>query len=134
MCIRVEMFQSYIIAKGKLKIFNISSQMNYATLIKDHILTGPNYIDWRRNIKLLLSAEGPISVIEDEEPSFPEIMDGEGKAAYELFRQNNSKAKLLVSNSIGKTIKYSVKDLSFAKDILEELEKLYARQNRHAHY
>ncbi|XP_042487142.1 uncharacterized protein LOC122067377 [Macadamia integrifolia] len=116
-----------------MEVLNMSSQINYATLTKDYILTGPNYVDWRRNIKLLLTAEGLIYVIEDEKPSLPDTMEGEEKAAYELFRQNNSKAKLLVLNSIDNTIKDSIKNLSFAKDMLEELKKLYEKQNRHAH-
>ncbi|XP_042477721.1 uncharacterized protein LOC122059091 [Macadamia integrifolia] len=117
-----------------MKIFNMSSQMNYVILIKDHILTESNYVDRRRNIKLLLTAEGLMFVIEDEELSFLDTMDGEEKVAYELFQQNNSKAKLLILNSIDKTIKDSVKDLSFVKDMLEELKKLYGRQNKHAHH
>ncbi|XP_043725643.1 uncharacterized protein LOC122672213 [Telopea speciosissima] len=112
----------------------MSTQINYATLIKDHILTDPNYVDWRRNIKLLLTAEDLMSVIEQDEPEFLQNEDPIAKAAYELFRQNKSKAKLLVLNSVEKTIANSVKDLYLTKDMMEELKEMYGREERHVHH
>ncbi|XP_043699772.1 uncharacterized protein LOC122650421 [Telopea speciosissima] len=112
----------------------MSTRMNYAVLIKDHVLTGPNYVDWRRNIKLLLSAEGLMFVLDEDEPEFPNEENPESKPAYELFRQKNSKAKLLVLSSLEKTIADSVKDLYLTKDMMEELKEMYGREERHAHH
>ncbi|XP_043705338.1 uncharacterized protein LOC122655188 [Telopea speciosissima] len=112
----------------------MSTQMNYAALIKDHVLTEPNYVDWRRNIKLLLSVEGLMSVLDKDEPEFPNEENPKSKPAYELFRQKNSKAKLLVLSSLEKTIDDSVKDLYLTKDMMEELKEMYGREERHAHH
>ncbi|XP_042494996.1 uncharacterized protein LOC122074209 [Macadamia integrifolia] len=67
----------------EFQIFNMSSQMNYATLIKDHITIGPNYVDWRRNIKLLITAED--KTIKDcvKDPSFAKDMLEEFKKLYD---------------------------------------------------
>ncbi|XP_043725705.1 uncharacterized protein LOC122672272 [Telopea speciosissima] len=112
----------------------MSTQMNYATLIKDHVLTGPNYVDWKRNIKLLLSAEGLMSVLDEDEPEFPNEENPDSKPAYELFGQKNSKAKLLVLSSLEKTIVDSVKDLYLTKAMMEELKEMYGREEHHAHH
>ncbi|XP_043705309.1 uncharacterized protein LOC122655148 [Telopea speciosissima] len=112
----------------------MSTQINYAALIKDHILIGPNYVDCRRNIKLLLSAEGLMSVLDEEEPEFFNEEKPESKAVYELFHQKNSKAKLLVLSSLKKTIVDSVKDLYLTKDMMEELKEMYGREERHIHH
>ncbi|XP_043687795.1 uncharacterized protein LOC122639023 [Telopea speciosissima] len=112
----------------------MSTQMNYAALIKDHVLTSSNYVDWRRNIKLLLSAEGLMSVLDEDEPGFPNEESPDSKPTYKLFRQKNSKAKLLVLSSLKKTIADLVKDMYLTKDMMEELKEMYGREERHAHH
>ncbi|XP_043717524.1 uncharacterized protein LOC122665440 [Telopea speciosissima] len=75
-----------------------------------------------------------MSLLEQDEPEYPEDKNPEVVKAYELFRQNNSTTKLLVLSSIDKTIVDSVKDLALAKHMLEELKELYGKQNRYAHH
>ncbi|XP_043694247.1 uncharacterized protein LOC122644952 [Telopea speciosissima] len=73
-------------------------------------------------------------VLDEDEPKFPNEENPDSKLAYELFRQKNSKAKLLVLSSLEKTIADSVKDLYLTKDIMEELKEMYGREERHAHH
>ncbi|XP_043721031.1 uncharacterized protein LOC122668549 [Telopea speciosissima] len=87
-----------------------------------------------RNIKLLLSAEDLMPVLDEEELEFQNEENPESKLAYELFRQKNSKVKLLVLSSLKKTIADSFKDLYLTKDMIEELKEMYGREERHAHH
>ncbi|XP_043725665.1 uncharacterized protein LOC122672234 [Telopea speciosissima] len=81
-----------------------------------------------------MSAEALMSVLDEEEPEFPNEKNPKSKAVYELFRQKNSKAKLLVLSSLEKTITDSVKDLYLTKDMMEELKEMYGREERHVHH
>ncbi|XP_043705331.1 uncharacterized protein LOC122655179 [Telopea speciosissima] len=75
-----------------------------------------------------------MSVLDKDELEFPNEENPDSKPVYELFRQKNSKAKLLILSSLEKTIADSVKDLYLTKDMMEELKEMYGRKERHAHH
>ena len=42
-----------------------------AIILKENKLTGPNYIDWKRNLDIVLTAEGYKFVLSEECPNVP---------------------------------------------------------------
>ncbi|XP_043725646.1 uncharacterized protein LOC122672218 [Telopea speciosissima] len=101
----------------------------------DSKLTGPNYVDWYRSIKLLLTAEIYLSVLDEQPPqeSHPDD-DPEYIEFYENFIVRESKASLYIQGSIDKTLVDSIKDLRTAGGKMEKLAELFNRQLTHAHY
>ena len=55
-----------------LTFCNIMSSINLRSLLENNKLTGPNYLDWLRNVKVVLKSEKKVYVIDTPLPELAE--------------------------------------------------------------
>ncbi|XP_020266899.1 uncharacterized protein LOC109842432 [Asparagus officinalis] len=92
----------------------------FAKLLDDYKLTGPNYVDWKRNLFIVLTAEKLAKVVKEDEPAEP------SPDATEYV------AKCYIMASLDPTLQKQHEGKKTCKEILESLKALYEERNRTA--
>ncbi|XP_043714552.1 uncharacterized protein LOC122662917 [Telopea speciosissima] len=104
-------------------------------IISDSKLTGPNYVDWYRSIKLLITAKGLVSVLDEDPPEEPLSVDDPAYIEiYQDFIVRDSKASLYIQGSTDKSLVESIKDIRTVGGKMAKLVELFNRQLTHANY
>ncbi|XP_070025822.1 uncharacterized protein [Nicotiana sylvestris] len=83
-------------------------------ILNQNKLEGPNYVDWKRNLDIVLTAEGYKFVITEECPEKPENATDDQVKAYD------------------KWVKADEMFMGSAYDMLESLKEMFCEKNRAA--
>ncbi|MCQ7056699.1 retrotransposon gag domain-containing protein, partial [Clostridioides difficile] len=104
-----------------------------SVILKENKLTGPNYVDWKRNLDIVLTAEGYKFVLSDPCPPKPtETSTDLDKEAYEKWTKANEMAKCYMLASMSNVLQHQHKDMETAFDIELRLRELFGQQGRAA--
>ena len=79
----------------------MSSHSYLRSLLEKYTLTGPNYIEWRRNLKIVLRFEKIVHVLDEPHP--PEPVEGSSRAvmtAYEKAKDAYEAASCIMLGSM----------------------------------
>ena len=103
----------------------------FAKLLDDNKLKGPNYADWYRNLMLVLTSEKLDKVVKNPAPERPGDRASEARRRdYQDWEDKNSLARCFVIASLDNSIQRQFDQIELAKDILDSLRTMYEEQNR----
>ena len=101
-----------------------------STILKDNKLTGTNYVDWKRNLNLVLTAEDCAYVLTEVYPLPPDsISTLEQDAAYHKWQKANKLAKCYILASIFNVLQQQHENMLSAYDILLNLKEMFGEHN-----
>lgn len=107
----------------------MSSFNFFATRWNQNNLIGPNYIDWKHNLDIVLTIKGHKYVLSLPCPKFPVLeASEEDKKRYHLWQKSNEMAKYYILTSVSNVIKHQMQNLSLASDIMVSLKEMFGEQ------
>jgi hypothetical protein len=106
-----------------------------ASILDANRLTGPNFVDWLRNLKIVLTSERIVYVLDNPPPAtLPEGASDEEKATWEKWTLDDVQAKCYMLASMSNELQKQHENMNKARDILLHLQELYGEQSRTARY
>ena len=104
-----------------------------STILKDNKLTGTNYVDWKRNLNLVLIVEDCAFVLTEICPSPPEsISTPKEDAAYHKWQKADKLARCYILASIFNVLQQQHERMQTAYDIMFNLKEMFGEQSRAA--
>ena len=112
----------------------MASSLSLRSILDTNKLTGPNYVDWLRNLKIVLNQENLSYIIESPEPKkLGDKATDEEKAAYKKRQNDSMTVKCIMLASMNNELQRQHDDMD-AQSILLNLKELYGEQSRTARY
>ena len=75
----------------------MASLSPHVTILNQNKLTGSNYVDWKRNLDIVLIAEEHKFMLNQPCPNFPSLDDAsEEKQRYDRWQKSNEMAKCYI--------------------------------------
>ncbi|XP_074556259.1 uncharacterized protein LOC141812117 [Curcuma longa] len=104
-----------------------------AVILKENKLTGPNYIDWKRNLDIVLTAEEYKFVLQVECPPKPtENSSEEEKESYRKWIKADEMARCYILASMSSVLQHQHQSMVCAYDMMLNLKELFGHQDRAA--
>ena len=106
-----------------------------ARILKNYRLTGPNYVDWFRNLRIVLNYE-KISYVLDT-PNLNEIPEGASEAdrvTYQKWQDDDLSAKSYILASMSNELQRQHENMPDASSMILHLQELYGEQSRTVRY
>ena len=101
------------------------------TILNQNKLTGSNYVDWKRNLDIVLTAEEHKYVLTQPCPSFPSLdAPLEEKQRYDRWQKSNEMAKCYILASVSNVLQHQMQDVELASDIMLSLKEMLGEQDR----
>ena len=108
---------------------NMASFSLFVTILNQNKLTGSNYVDWKRNLDIVLTAEEHKYVLTQPCPSFPSLdAPLEEKQRYDRWQKSNEMAKCYILASISNVLQHQMQDVELASDIMLSLKEMFGEQ------
>ena len=99
-------------------------------ILKENKLTGPNYIDWKRNLNLVLTAEEYKFVLTDVCPPPPDSDSSKEEVkAYQSWRKVDEMARCYKLASMSNILQHQHENMATAYDMMMNLKKIFGEQN-----
>ena len=103
-------------------------------LLKENILTGANYIDWYRKLKIILKAERTLYILTDPEMKQPPLdTSDEEHNEYEQYKSDALDVECLMLSAMSPELQKQNENLG-AKAIDLHLKELFAESARNERY
>ena len=97
-----------------------------AIILKENKLTGPNYIDWKRNLDIVLTAESYKFVLTEACPDAP---DGDSTLEeieyHKKWVKADEMAQCYILASMSNVLQHQYQDLPTTYDIMNNLKELF---------
>ena len=104
-----------------------------ATILNHNKLNGENYVDWKRNLDIVLTAENLKGVIYGPIPDAPyEGASDQEVEAHNAWKHSNELAKCYILASMENMLQQQHSAMETAADILFNLAEMFADQGRQA--
>ncbi|KAH0698656.1 hypothetical protein KY284_012871 [Solanum tuberosum] len=100
------------------------------SILNQNKLEGLNYVDWKRNLDIVLTAEGYKYVLVEECPEKPENAPDDQVSAYDKWVKADEMAKCYILASIANALQHQHQSMTSAFDMLESLKEIFREQNR----
>ncbi|MCQ7016889.1 retrotransposon gag domain-containing protein, partial [Clostridioides difficile] len=115
-----------------LRYFNMAFNP-LSVILKENKLTGPNYIDWKRNLDIVLTAEGYKYVLTEVCPDKPREGSGEEEGeAYRKWVKADEMARCYILASMSNVLQHQHQSMATAYDMMLNLKELFGHQSRAA--
>ena len=106
--------------------FNMSPFNPISTILGQNKLEGSNYIDWRRNLDIVLTAEEYKFVLNEECPLKPNDQSSdEDKLAYQKWRKADEMTRCYIMASMSNVLQHQHQAMLSAFEILENLKQMF---------
>ena len=103
------------------------------TILSQHKLTGSNYVDWKRNLDIILTTEEHKYVLTQPCPSFPSLdAPSKEKQKYDRWQKSNEMVKCYILASISNVLQHQMQDVELASDIMLSLKEMFGKQGHSA--
>ena len=103
------------------------------TILNQNKLTGSNYVDWKRNLDIVLIAEEHKYVLTQPCPNFPSLDASlEEKQQYDRQQKSNEMVKCYILASISNVLQHQMHDGELVLDIMLSLKEIFGEQGRSA--
>ena len=112
----------------------MASSLSLRSILDTNKLTGPNYVDWLRNLKIVLSSE-KLSYILDT-PSLDPLGDDateEDRATYKMWQNDSNSVKCIILASMTNELQRQHECMD-THSILLNLKELYGEHSQIARY
>ncbi|XP_074576216.1 uncharacterized protein LOC141832654 [Curcuma longa] len=104
-----------------------------AVILKENKLFGPNYIDWKRNLDIVLTAEEYKFVLQVECPPKPtENSSEEEMESYRKWIKADEMARCYILASMSSVLQHQHESMVCAYDMMLNLKELFGHQDRAA--
>ena len=117
-------------------IFRFKIMASFSLLVailNQNKLTKSNYVDWKRNLDTVLTAEELKYVFTQPCPSFPSLdAPLEEKQRYDRWQKSNEMPKCYILASISNVLQHQMQDIELALDIMLSLKEMFGKQDRFA--
>ena len=112
----------------------MASSLSLRSILDTNKLTGTNYVDWLRNLKIVLSQEKLSYILDtpDIEPVGEDATEEE-KATYRMWQNDSLTVKCIILASMTNELQRQ-HDSMDTHSILLNLKELYGEQSRTARY
>lgn len=108
----------------------MASNLSLRSILDANKLTGPNFIDWFRNIKIVLKQERKAYVLDDPIPEEPPIKAiDEERRAYQAHIDDLDQATCVMLASMSPELQKQHESMN-AQDIILNLRELFDKENR----
>ena len=102
-----------------------------AVILKENKLTGPNYIDWKRNLGIILTAEEYKFVLLEVCPSVSDKDSSEEEIErHRKWVKADEMARCYILASMSNMLQHQHQTLPTAYDMMLNLKELFGHQNR----
>ena len=102
-------------------------------ILKENKLTRPNYIDWKHNLNLVLTAEDWNYVLTELcPPAQDSISSKEKDEAYHKWRKTDEMTRCYILASISNVLQQQHESMATAYDIMFNLKEIFGEQGRAA--
>ncbi|XP_047952397.1 uncharacterized protein LOC125197944 [Salvia hispanica] len=102
-------------------------------ILKENKLEGPNYVDWKRNLNIVLIADDYKFILDTDCPILPaENATDEEKAVHKKWMKGNEMTKCYILASMSNVLQHQHHSYQFAYEIMENLQSLFGTQSRSA--
>ena len=96
-------------------------------------MTGPSYVDWKRNLDIVLIAEEHKFVLSEPCPNFPTLdAPSKERQRYDRWWKSNEMAKCYILTSISNVLQHQMQDVELASDIMFSLKEMFGEQGHSA--
>uniref|UniRef100_A0A2N9J6I9 CCHC-type domain-containing protein n=1 Tax=Fagus sylvatica TaxID=28930 RepID=A0A2N9J6I9_FAGSY len=107
----------------------MSSFSPLATILNQNKLTGPNYVDWKRNLDIVLIAKEHKYVLTQPCLDFPNPDTSlDERNRYNRWHKSNDMAKCYIMASIFNVLQHQMQDITLASDIMLSLKEMFGIQ------
>ena len=96
------------------------------TILKDNKLTRPNYIEWKRNLDIVLTAEEYKFYINEPQPD----KHAESKEYYKQWNKADEMSRCYILAAMSGVLQHQHQSMPTASDMLYNLKELFGDQNR----
>ena len=104
-----------------------------STILKDNKLTGTNYVDWKRNLNLVLTAEDCAFVLTEICPSpLDSTSTPYEDATYQKWQKMDKLARCYILASMSNVLQQQHERMLTAYDILLNVKEIFGEQGRAA--
>nr|XP_016510032.1 PREDICTED: uncharacterized protein LOC107827410 [Nicotiana tabacum] len=111
----------------------MSSFNPLTSILNQNKLEGPKYVDWKRNLDIVLTAERYKFVITEECPKKPdEDATYDHVMAYDKWVKADEMARCYILVSMANVLQHQHQSMGSAYDILENIKEMFGEQNRAA--
>src|ERR1044072_3703464 len=113
---------------------NASSNLSLRSILEKEKQSGTNFLDWYRNLRIVLKQEKKLHVLEEPLPDFPvENAESSEKKAYKKLKDEALDVSCLMLASMNSELQKQHENME-AFDMIEHLKKLYQGQARHERF
>ena len=103
----------------------MASSLSLRSILDSNILTGPNYVDWLRNLRIVLAQEKLSFILDSPDPvSIGEDASEEDRATYKIWLNDSLTVKCIMLASMNNELQRQHEEMS-ASSILLNLKELY---------
>ena len=103
------------------------------TILNQNKPIGSNYVDWKRNLDIVLTAKEHKYVLTQPCPSFPSLdAPPEEKQRYDHWQKSNEMSKCYILTSISNVLHHQMQDVELALDIMLSLKEMFGEQGHSA--
>ncbi|XP_028083133.1 uncharacterized protein LOC114284432 [Camellia sinensis] len=100
-------------------------------ILNDNRLTGSNYMDWKRNLTIVLIAEKLNHVLTTDPPAFPEAdATNEQREAAWKWHEADDVAKCYILASMTNVLQKQHEGVPTAKDMMVNLKEMFGEHSR----
>ena len=106
-----------------------------STILEKNTLTGPNFTDWLRNLRIVLNSEKIGYILETPVPNpLPEGATEPQQTTFRKWEEDDMQTRCYMLASMNNELQRQHEKMGTAKDILIHLQELYGEQSRTARY
>ncbi|KAH0657751.1 hypothetical protein KY289_026499 [Solanum tuberosum] len=103
-----------------------------SSILNQNKLEGPNYVDWKRNLDIVLTSEGYKFVLVEECPIKSADPTDEEVQAYDKWVKADEMARCYILASMANVLQHQHQSMTSAYDMLASLKEMFGEQNRAA--
>ena len=112
----------------------MSMNLNLRSILESNKLTGPNFPNWVRNLRIVLRSEKALFVLDEVAPEVPPVdASNEILVNYNRYRDAEEVATCLMLASMTPDLQKQNENMN-AQEILVHLQELFSAQSRHERY
>ncbi|KAM5573758.1 hypothetical protein ABKV19_013350 [Rosa sericea] len=105
-------------------------------ILNENRLEGPNFNDWLRNLKIVLTFDKIAYVLQNAPPHTPLAQDAtdEQRVAYQKHKDDETQAKCVMLASMNSQLQKQHENMDSASSILLHLTELFGERNRNVRF
>ena len=113
--------------------FTVKMSSPLAMILTQNKLTGENYVDWKRNLDIVLTAENHKMVLTKPCPIEPiEESDKKDKEAYKTWMRSDEIARCYILASMNNVLQQQHSHFETTKSMMNNLADMFGDQTRQA--